>query len=206
MVENKDMREREKVVRKIEKTAESIRKKHRALKTGKIKEDIATKSHFKPIIEPQKIIDNFSKRGIKNEPHGDDVETSFVQKDMIRSNLKRKRENTSVDHALSKLIGHTSNDVMDSPAITSTPRTTIEAAKPIKDEDVFETTNDLFTTSVQHQMQTSEGRKALSQHLGPLGQKYIGNFLGGGRKNKIIDTVYDVRLDKDEIMMLGSLT
>jgi len=58
--------------------------------------------------------------------------------------------------------------------------------------------NDSFTTSVRHQMQTSEGRKALSQHLGPLGQKYIGDFLsggGGGGKNKTIDTVYSVRLD-----------
>jgi len=59
MTDNKDIREREKVVREIEKTAESIRKKHRALKTGKIEEDIATKSHFKSIIEPlQKIVDN----------------------------------------------------------------------------------------------------------------------------------------------------
>jgi len=106
--------------------------------------------------------------------------------------MKRKRENTSVDHALSeshKLMRHTSNDMMNSPAITSTPRTTIEAAKPIKDENVFETTNDLITTSVQHQMQTSEGRKA-SQHLGPLGQEYIGDFFSSGGKNKIIDTMY----------------
>jgi len=93
---------------------------------------------------------------------------------------------------------------MDSPAITSTPRTMIEAAKPIKDEDVFETTNDSFTTSVQHQMQTSEGRKAFSQHLGPLGQEYIGDFLNGGGKNKIVDIVHGIRLDKNGIMMLGS--
>jgi len=140
-------------------------------------------------------------RAIKDEPRDDDVETSFVQKDMNK--MKRKREDTSVDHALSKLMRHTknestSNDAMDSPAITSTPRTMIEAAKPIKDEYVFETTNDSFTTSIQHQMQTSEGQKALSQHLGPLGQEYIGDFFSGG-KNKIIDTVYGVRLDKDGI-------
>jgi len=73
----------------------------------------------------------------------------------------------------------------------------IEAAKSIKDKDVFETTNDSFTTSVQSDMQTSEGQKALSQHLGPLGQDYNEDFLSGGGKNKIIDTVYDVRLDKD---------
>jgi len=52
-------------------------------------------------------------------------------------------------------------------------------------------------------MQMSEGRKALSQHLNPLGQEYIGDFLSGGGKNKIIDTVY-VRLDKDGLMMFGS--
>jgi len=66
MAENKDIREREKIVREIEKTAESIHKKHSSLKTGKIKEDIATKSHFKPIIEPlQKIADNSSVQAIK---------------------------------------------------------------------------------------------------------------------------------------------
>jgi len=126
--------------------------------------------------------------------------------------MKKKREDTSVDYALSeshKLMQHTknesmSNNVMDSLAITSTSRTMIEAVKPIKDENVFETTNDSFTTSIQHQMQTSEDRKALSQHLSPLGQEYIGEFLSDGGKNKIIDTVYGVRLDKDGIMMLGS--
>jgi len=44
MVDNKDIREREKVVREIEKMSESIRKKHRALKTCKIKEDIDQES------------------------------------------------------------------------------------------------------------------------------------------------------------------
>jgi len=69
-------------VREIEKTAESIRKKHRALKTGKIEEDIATKSHFKSIIEPlQKIVDNSNMRAIKDEPRDDnDVKTLSVQK------------------------------------------------------------------------------------------------------------------------------
>jgi len=45
-------------------------------------------------------------------------------------------------------------------------------------------------------MQTSEDRKALSQHLDPLDQEYIGDFLSGG-KNKILDTVYGIRLDKN---------
>jgi len=82
MADNKEIREREKVVREIEKTVESIRKKHRTLKTSKIKEDIATKSHFKPIIELlQKIVDNSNMRAIKDEPRDDDdVKTLSVQK------------------------------------------------------------------------------------------------------------------------------
>ncbi|KYN30394.1 hypothetical protein ALC56_15323 [Trachymyrmex septentrionalis] len=47
-----DVREREKIARAIEKTSESIRKKHRALKTGRIEEDIALNRRFKPLIVP----------------------------------------------------------------------------------------------------------------------------------------------------------
>jgi len=173
MTDNKDIREREKIVREIKKTVESIRKKTSRLEDRqdrrRYRDQIQPIANFKLIIEPlQKIVDNSSIHAIKDEPRDDDVKT-FAQEDM--SKMKRKRENTSVDHALSEShkLMHTSNDVMDSPAITSTPRTTIEAAKPIKDEDVFEITNDSFTTSVQHQMQTSEDRKALSQHLDSLG-------------------------------------
>jgi len=46
MADNKDIREREKIVKEIKKTTESIRKKHRVLKTGKIEEDIAIRESF----------------------------------------------------------------------------------------------------------------------------------------------------------------
>jgi len=49
-----------------------------------------------------------------------------------------------------------------------------------------------------------KGRKTLSQHLGPLGQKYRVFVSDGGGKNKTIDTVHGVRLDKDGTMMFGS--
>jgi len=53
-----DVRAREKIVREIDKTSESIRKK-RALKTDRIEEDMALDRHFKPIIKPlQQIVDN----------------------------------------------------------------------------------------------------------------------------------------------------
>ena len=41
-----DVREREKIVKQIEKTSESIRKKHRALKIDRIDEDIALNKYF----------------------------------------------------------------------------------------------------------------------------------------------------------------
>ncbi|KYN02831.1 hypothetical protein ALC62_06337 [Cyphomyrmex costatus] len=44
--------EREKIAREIERTSESIRRKHRALKTGKIDEDRALDRRFGPIVEP----------------------------------------------------------------------------------------------------------------------------------------------------------
>jgi len=49
------VRARERIAREIEKTSESIHKKHRALKTDRIEED----RYFKPIIKPlQHIIDS----------------------------------------------------------------------------------------------------------------------------------------------------
>ncbi|KYN18431.1 hypothetical protein ALC57_09261 [Trachymyrmex cornetzi] len=52
-------KDREKVAKEIAKTSDSIRKKYRALKTGKMKEDIALGRHFKPIIDPLKqIVEN----------------------------------------------------------------------------------------------------------------------------------------------------
>jgi len=44
----------------------------------------------------------------------------------------------------------------------------------------------------------------MPQHLCLLSQEYSGDFVSDDGKNKIIDTVYGVRLDKDGIMMLGS--
>jgi len=118
-----------------------------------------------------------------------------------RSKMKRKREDISEDHALSESshkLWHRSND-MDSPAITSITAYHDQSCKTDKE---FSKPRTIRSRSVQHQVQTSEGWKALSQHLGPLGQEYIGDLLSGGGKNKIIDTVYGSL--KNGIMMLGS--
>jgi len=166
MADNKDIREHEKVVREIEKTAESIRKKHCILKTGKIEEDIATKSHFKPIIELRKIVDNSSMRMIKGEPRDDDdVKTFSVQKHEEDAKWsKRKRANTSLDRKSKRLDA----PGLDASPITSTPSATIIQPimlESLANEDVFETTGDLIAESDQNQLQTLEGQKTLRETL-----------------------------------------
>jgi len=123
-------------VKEIEKTAESIRKKHRALKTGKIEEDIATKSHFKPIIKPlQKIVNNSSMRAIKDEPRDDDdVKTLSIQKREEDAKWsKRKRSNTSLDRKSKRLDA----SGLDASPITSTPSATTDNARVTRKRGCF---------------------------------------------------------------------
>jgi len=86
-----------------------------------MEEDIATKNHFRPIIEPlQKIVDNSSMRVIKDEPRDDDdVKTLSVQKHEEENAKwsKRKRSNTSFDRKSKRL--NTSGP--DASPITFTP-------------------------------------------------------------------------------------
>ena len=76
-----DVREREKIAREIEKMSESIRKKHRALKIGRIEEDVALDSHFKLIIKSlQQIVDS-PVRAIKRQSRDDDVTSKRERKE-----------------------------------------------------------------------------------------------------------------------------
>jgi len=56
MDSNKELKNRERIAKQIAKTSDSIHKKYRALKTGKIKENIGLEKHFQPIVEPLKQI------------------------------------------------------------------------------------------------------------------------------------------------------
>ena len=49
-----EIKDRERIAKEIAKTREAIRKKHQALKTGKVEEDIALKRYFTPIVETLK--------------------------------------------------------------------------------------------------------------------------------------------------------
>ncbi|EZA56770.1 hypothetical protein X777_03235 [Ooceraea biroi] len=200
---------------------ESIRKKHRALKTGMIDDDIAVRTHLGPIIEPlQKIVDNSSMRVVKDEPdvavevsstpkREPDVGFEILRapkcekKTVIRTGIKRKLVNGSLGRKShkSKQLRIESSDAPDAPTITSTPLTMIGTVQspmnlPTKDESVFETTNESFATSVQQEVQTPKGQEALRAQLGPLSQKYVEAVIRG---DKDIDNVYGVYLSNDEI-------
>ncbi|KYM95695.1 hypothetical protein ALC62_13661 [Cyphomyrmex costatus] len=90
MDSNKD---HEKIAMEIAKTSDSIRKKYRALKTGKMEEEIALERHFKPITEPLKqIVENT----VESSKDPINVETFFSEKDE-EPKPKRKRSNASYD-------------------------------------------------------------------------------------------------------------
>ncbi|KYN20068.1 hypothetical protein ALC57_07574 [Trachymyrmex cornetzi] len=169
-----DVREREKIVREIEKKSESIRKKHRALKTSRIEEGIALDRHFKSLIEPLRLFaDNPGERATRRSPVTDELRPRKVR--LFHSDQSHE-------------------------PITFTPRAkivpTIESL-----ENVFETTEDSLATKVQNQLQTSEGREALRANLDQLGQKYVEAVLRGTHdKESGIDHVYGVYLHKDGLM------
>jgi len=59
MDDRKKLKNRERIAKQTAKTSDSIRKKYRTLKTGKMEEDDELERHFKPIIEPLKqIVEN----------------------------------------------------------------------------------------------------------------------------------------------------
>ncbi|KYN38932.1 hypothetical protein ALC56_06692 [Trachymyrmex septentrionalis] len=67
MVKTKSISEREKTAKLITKTRASIRKKHRALKTGIMENEIVLEKQLKPIIEPLKQIAGNTERGGSRE-------------------------------------------------------------------------------------------------------------------------------------------
>ncbi|KMQ85375.1 hypothetical protein RF55_16132, partial [Lasius niger] len=215
------IREREKIAKEIAKTSESIRKKHRALKTGKIDDDIVVKTHFRPIIEPlQKIVDNSI--AVKNEsdsnvkiatlPTVKRYKEEEEEEEETPKKRKRLHANRNIPRVRNILTPHTSNVSLHEPLITSTPSTSTQSAttkivqptvpESLENDNVFETTGNSLETSVRNLLHTHEGQEALREHFGPLGQQYMGTLLGGDEK-KEIDHVYGVYFDKNE-MRLGN--
>lgn len=205
-----DSDDREKIAREIVKTSESIRKKYRSLKTGQMEEDVALERHFKPIIEPLKqLVENT----INVESNEAKIEPSSMLEDKHlkkESGTKRTRSNISLNDSL---ITSTPNQSKRkrmkqlSNVVTSTPIKDVQSSQILYErsspyvEEIFETMPETLVTSVQHQLQTSEGQNTLRAHLGPLGQKYVGAILSQD-KNNSMDYVYGVKFC-NEGMMLG---
>jgi len=85
-----DVRACEKITWEIEKTSESIRKKHRALKIGRIEEDIVNR-HFKLIIKSlQQIVDS-PVCAIKRQSRNDNA-TSASKRERKEEEKEEKEE------------------------------------------------------------------------------------------------------------------
>jgi len=94
---NEEIKDRKRIAKQIAKTSDSIRKKYRALKAGKMEENIALERHFKPIVEPLKQIVEHTV-GEKSDVESDETKTFFLGEKEPK--LKRKRSNTSFDNSL----------------------------------------------------------------------------------------------------------
>ncbi|KYN28495.1 hypothetical protein ALC57_02087 [Trachymyrmex cornetzi] len=209
MVGTKSLSERERTVKLIAKTRASIRKKHRALKTGIVEKEIVLKKQLKPIIEPLKQIAGNTAR------EGKPVETKFM-----KSKRKNKREynddeedddndgddddNDAIPKQITpqrlpwneRINKKRSNVMPDSSIIHSTPIESQQQKQVIpfnsQDEEVFETgDNPSLETSV---------RQALNSQLGPLGQVYVNTLLIGNARNEI-DLVYGVYFVENGTML-----
>ena len=205
-----NIREREKIAKEIAKTAESIRKKHRALKTGKIDDDIAVKTHFKPIIEPlQKIADNATIL-VKNEPDtDDDAGVTVKREDTLkkRKTIKRYKEEDNDDEETPKKRRHARRNISmpldTSLPITSTPKSVQPVIpKTLVDETVFESTRNPLEVSLRNRFASPGGQEILREHFGPIAHKYMSLLLDADEK-KEIDHVYGIYFDNHE-MRLGN--
>jgi len=94
---DEEIKDRERIAKQVAKTSDSICKKYRALKVGKMEEDIALERHFKLIVEPLKqIVENTV--GEKSDVESGENETFFLGEEEPKP--KRKRSNTSFDNSL----------------------------------------------------------------------------------------------------------
>ncbi|KYM94613.1 hypothetical protein ALC62_14755 [Cyphomyrmex costatus] len=92
MDSSKELKDRERIAKQIAKTSDSIRKKYRALKTGKIDEDIALEKHFKPVVEPLKQIVENTAAGEESQPIKKEVNST-----KYKNTKKRKFEEEEDD-------------------------------------------------------------------------------------------------------------
>ncbi|EGI64131.1 hypothetical protein G5I_07437 [Acromyrmex echinatior] len=175
---------KEKIAKEIAKTNDSIRKKYRALKTGRgLWRDYggghALDKHFKPIIDLLKqIVENivkFSKDPIMTE-------TLFSGEDK-EPKLKRKRSSFSLYN----------NPIQASRSVKSM----LNQSKNLADKPLV--------TSIRHLLQTPEGQKKLHANYGPFGQKYLKVVLSGNKAINI-DIVYGIYFSEETMLGVKRIT
>ncbi|KAL6258141.1 hypothetical protein P5V15_010062 [Pogonomyrmex californicus] len=161
-----NLKDRETIAKQIAKTSDSIRKKYRALKIGKIAEDTALERRFKPIVKPLKQIvekteesqsiekeakDFGIKKKQKREDSDDDNDNDITttDKDSYWTDVgwlklmpqSKKRRTTKELKAAS-----------DSLVFESTP---IQPSKdPLKEPPLFLQKEDVFETIIKLTLQT----------------------------------------------------
>ncbi|KAL6253553.1 hypothetical protein P5V15_015621 [Pogonomyrmex californicus] len=219
-------KDREKIAKQIAKTSDSIRKKYRALKIGKIAEDTALEKRFKPIVEPLKQIVEKTEEsqsikreakdlGIKKKREDSDDDndndittTTTTDKDSYWTDVgwlkltpqsKKQRTTKELEAASDSLV-------FESTPIQPSKDPSKEPPLFLQKEDVFETkdvSEPSFETTIKQSLQTQQGREALHNQLGPLGQKYVSSLLDDNGKNDTFDRVYGVYFDKTNGAMLG---
>jgi len=181
------VREHEKIAREIEKTSESIHKKHRALKTGRIEEDIALDRHFKLIIKfLQQIVELV--RTISRQSRDNDAASKCERKEVKEEEEEEEGEKASETFERSAIPCKPDDRSHDRvQPITSTPSAKIVPTIESLD-NVFETTEDSLATKVQNRLQTSKG---VANCLGSAGSKVEAVLRGTRDKQKSdVDYVY----------------
>src|SRR5580765_2623679 len=190
----------EKIGRENAKTSESIRKKYRSLKTGKMEEDVEFERQFNPItVSLKQFVENIV--GVEsNEVKFEPLNMSYEKKE---SKHGTKRSNTSLNDSL---ITSSPNKLKRKKQLSNVTSTSIKDVQPSQIlyektapsiEEIYETTPERLVTSVQHILQTSEGQNSLRDHLGPLAQKYVATIMSQD-KNVDMDYVYGLNFAMKE--------
>lgn len=210
-----DIGEREKMVKELAKTRASIRKKHRALKTGKMENEIAMESRFKPIVDPLRRI---AERAERDEIERDEIKREMIKRDAIDASPvttsveekwneeKWKEEELTPAWKKPKVKRIRARRRLD---VVSTPPNVhpIERdpfARGETEEEMFEPENlessSTFKTPVKPTSRISQDYEMPHGRLGPLGRKYLGALLGGEAPNEI-DHVYGVYMSAKGAML-----
>ncbi|KYN22394.1 hypothetical protein ALC57_05206 [Trachymyrmex cornetzi] len=183
MVRTKSLSERERTAKLLAKTRASIRKKHRALKTGIMEKEIVLEKQLKPPRDDE-----------EDDNNGDDDDNDAIPTQITPQRLPWNE----------RINKKRSNIMPDSSIIHSTPiESQQQQVTPLdsQDEEVFETgDNPSLETSARQALNTPQGRQRLQNKLWPLGQVYVNTLLIGNARNEI-DLVYGVYFDENGTML-----